>query len=476
MSTLYTTSSEQLPEPTLENPYAQIDWVWRRFMRRYNNPNTLEGIASHLTAYKRYLKAAGSSGEQSLKTDPRFFLAAHWDRMAIYNAEKYWRSRKLSDPTIQGYVYTLRAVVEYAAEINLIAVKHFVHPETHSAGNGTYGAAYSDAELNIIDRLISEGLQYAKKIVNGYCRTGVGSDPRKIHRDGATTENGWTEWDNVVWYFENVLNCKTVIAGRVVDKLVLKEKAPAAFREFVRLAGKHQGGIKAVWERLGVAPIIDKSVILPVMMCLARETGLNTDAIINLSRDCYKKSHPATGFPYVEYFKQRSTGEKQLHLKLLDDGDEESAPHFSPNRSEVVRRCIELLLDLTEPLVADASRQDKNSLMLIQVRRQTPASRFRVQRIDKAFLHSWSVAVRSKLKKSVAADVLPTLNLSRFRATRITEMVQQGHDFFQVQAVAGHASSRTTLQYIARQRIAGKAQREIEQALLQVHQSARKKG
>jgi hypothetical protein len=62
-------------------------------------------------------------------------------------------------------------------------------------------------------------------------------------------------------------------------------------------------------------------------------------------------------------------------------------------------------------------------------------------------------------------------NLSRFRPTKITEMVSQGYDFFDVMAIAGHASINTTLSYIDKLRWAGDFQRNIQKALSNIKEN-----
>ncbi len=61
-------------------------------------------------------------------------------------------------------------------------------------------------------------------------------------------------------------------------------------------------------------------------------------------------------------------------------------------------------------------------------------------------------------------DVL-SFNLSRFRPTKITELVAQGYDFFDIMAIAGHSSITTTLSYIDRLKWASDFHNKIEAAL-----------
>jgi hypothetical protein len=201
---------EAMPEPTFEAPHLQIDWVWQRFMRRYENVSTLKGLKINLSAYKRFLNAVNGYDER-LKVDSRFFLSVNWDFFAIHNAEKFWReSTRLSSVTVGDYVRSLRQVIEFAAEEGLTAVRDFSRPSLCAVPEGTDHEAYDEQELILIRPIIQEGVSHASKIAAGYAASGVGRDPRSLvcsPNMGEQWEN-WKDWENMVWYFENVMNCR----------------------------------------------------------------------------------------------------------------------------------------------------------------------------------------------------------------------------------------------------------------------------
>jgi integrase len=219
--------------------------------------------------------------------------------------------------------------------------------------------------------------------------------------------------------------------------------------------------------------VIDKNLIMPLVLKLAWETGLNPGSIKNLKRDCYRESHPTTGLPYISYYKARSTGEKELHLALFDL-ENQSGNSLLPKRSEIIRETIDLLLKLTEPLVARARPQDKDFLLLLENNTQH-ISGYSVVRLSTGILCGWSSQIKKRLKKeggvhnSSDGSALRHLNLLRFRATKITEMVLHEHDFFRIQAVAGHASVNTTMKYLTAHKLDLKARQEIEAVLIRIH-------
>jgi integrase len=456
------------PEPTLDHPHVQIEWVWERFLSRYRNKKTREAGRARLAAYKRFLNEANGNDER-LKTDPRFYLAVHWDHFAVYNAEIFWRAAGYSTATIHSYVKGLKNVVDFAAAGGYTSVTEFSYPQIKVERATKTRDAYSEEEMNLVRKIISESTKKAQRIAKGYERSGAGKDPRGFTgRGDKIPGKGWTHWDNMVWYFENVMDCKAITKSRNSSGKVKKGQG-----RFFWAAREYHGGIEAVWQRLGVVPYIGSDLVIPLAMKLAWETGLNPNSILNLKRDCYQEVHGLSGLPFIRYYKERSTGEKELQLALFD-GKDEAELHLLPKQSEIIRRTIELLLKLTEPLVDKALPDDKDFLLLFQTLHENGPniSENRVMRVNKGALQAWSEAARRNLKKTTG-DTLEILNLARFRATKITQMVRDGHDFFHVQAIAGHASVRTTARYLATYQLEPKARREVAATLVQIQRNAR---
>lgn len=459
--------SAKPPEPTPENPYAQLDWVWERANHHYRNEKTRANNQYRLAAYKRFLAEEHGSDER-LRDDPRFRLAVHWDHFALYNAANYWRSQGYTSYTVQNYLHGLRIVLHYAAARGLTPVTDFIEPEAGSLQRETkIREAYEDEELAVIREVITNATKYAMRVVAGYKPTGVGKDPRRVAGQAYVHPGeGWACWDNMVWYFENVLQCRPFYQTKEN-----RERHP----QFSSAAYTHYGGPSAVWRRLGVAPLIDSSLVFPLAMKLAMETGLNSESILRLKRDCYRASHPLTDLPFIRYYKERSKGEKDLHVALLDNPHQADL-HLLPKQSEIIRRTVELILKLTEPLVAEAREEDKGYLMLVHSSRRFPkqARPHGVYVLDRGSLQNTSGKIKRALTKAGYDNVPEYLNIGRFRPTVITKLVREGHDFFRVQLAVGHASARTTQRYLNSLKLAPQARREVSATLVQIHRNKEK--
>lgn len=460
---------ENLPEPTLNDPFKQVEYVWRGYSERSGNKLSRQATMGSFLYYEKYLAQPSSFGERS-EEDPRFFLKDHWHNYSVCAAERYWRSVGYSSATINGLVNCLTNVINFAAERGMTTVDNLICPKVKVHRESKNRRAYTDNELDIIRRIIKDGFNKISELVLQYERKGVGSDPRKASRKKRKRRDSasdWADWDNMVWYFENVMNCQVLTREQVKGR-----KLKDGLYSFFGAASAHHGGIKKVWDKLRVPSLISYKIIIPLIVKLAMETGLNPSSILNLKRDCLQESHPLTGLPYIRYYKERSTGEKDLHLALFD---EENQAHLQllPKQSEIIRRTVNLLLKLTQPLVPLAKDEDKDFLLLMQLEKPKQSWKSNVKRVEGGDLHYWSKTVRNALKEFEPENTLEFLNVMNFRPTKITQLVRQGHDFFRVQAIAGHASIQTTLHYVEKHQIMPLAKRRVNETLNQIHKNTR---
>jgi hypothetical protein len=207
-------------------------------------------------------------------------------------------------------------------------------------------------------------------------------------------------------------------------------------------------------------------------MKLAWETGLNPESVLSLKRDCFRDSHELTGQAYLSYYKERSTGDKQLHLALLDTKNprrQQADLQMMPKQSAVIRRTIDLIKEVTERLLPYAAKEDRQFLFLFQPLNAKQSLVSTAVRITSRRVVSWAASIRDSVAITGARQ--STINLARFRPTKITQMVQDGYDFFHVQAVAGHAQAKTTAHYLAKHQLNPQAQREVSRTLARIHEN-----
>lgn len=151
---------------------------------------------------------------------------------------------------------------------------------------------------------------------------------------------GWYRIENTLWFIENILN------GRYLARSD-KEAIPG-LRQFnnvmnggCRREYTHLGNRRGVYGYLYPTP----EDLIPFLILILRRTGRNLSSILCLKRDCLLNEFE--GSVKLQYRKERGSG--RTFTKRID-----SEGYFS------TRNLIELVLELTEPLVKfqDPLKQD----------------------------------------------------------------------------------------------------------------------
>lgn len=475
-----------MPEPTLENPYAQVDWIFKEKMSLYENERTKENYETALAFYRRFLQET-SNYNPILDDDPRFYIKDEWDVMALHKVKQWIEATNiegtedyLTSHSINSNFSAIRQTMQYAYEHNYInqPVINIVMPA--GVRETSLRAAYSNEEYTAIFNVVSPKIRFSRGLLRSYTRTGRGCDPRKVERQGIARGEkflgqGWTCWvrdlngdvfdisdDNMRWYFENVMGC-IPLPGTPENKIKHK-------RFFTNATDVH-GGLKKLYRKWGVSSFIDQDVIMPLVVKLISETGLNVESLLSLKRDCFKDAHPLSGLPYLEYYKPRSGGEKELHVVLYDKAEDGEFMALSQKQSQIISKTIKTILELTEPLVKLASEENRNYLFLYQ---SSATTRYgKVQVVSNKVITHWAREIVREYDLR-GSDGKPLLfALSRFRPTKFTEMVMQGYDIFDIMAVAGHKSITTTLAYIDRLKSTTDFHRRIQRELTIIKENKR---
>jgi integrase len=475
-----------MPPPTLENPYAQVDWIFNEKMSLYENKDTKDNYRLGLTFYKRFLRETNNYNPL-LDVDPRFYIKNEWDVMALHKVKQWIDATNiegtedyLTSYTLTSGISGIRTTMEYAYEHSYInrAVINVVMPV---AVRETLGrTAYSNEEYTSIFNAISPMIQFSRGVMRPYRITGKGRDPRNVEKKGTDPNikklgQGWTCWvktlsgeahvpcdDNIRWYFENVMHCIPLSATSENKK---------KHKRFFSSATNIHGGLNRLYRRWGVSSLIDQHVVMPFVVKLVSETGLNVESLLSLKRDCFKEAHQLTGLPYLEYVKPRSGGEKELHTILYDKAEDGEFMALGQRQSQIISKTVKTILKLTEPLVTLASEENRNYLFLYQ---PSSGNMFgKVNVVNPSVISSWAGGIVKEYDLRGSNGKPLVFTLSRFRPTKFTEMVTQGYDIFDIMAVAGHKSITTTLTYIDRLKSTTDFHRKIQRELTIIKENKR---
>lgn len=458
-----------LPKTSVHQPFAQVEWI---FEQRQSRVPSKSGQDNYRYAKSYYLKFLNETGD----TTP-FVLRERWDSLALVRFRTWLLTQEkksdtqLSSHTLVGIMSSVRQVMTEAVMLELTATHDIINISMPEANRDTDKLApYSSEEVADILEAVRTDLQYTNAVLAGYKRTGAGRNPQ-VRPDPSLRINpqryaehgyGWNCEPNLRWYFENRMNCRAMSRS--------DEEGPR-HTAFFKGASLYHGGYMAAYKRWGVTPMIDRDILLPLVIQLSYQTGLNPSSLMGLKIDCLTE-HPLTGTPVLHYLKLRSKGEKELLVDLLNedgtDADEDFENVEIPLKRQhavLVQRVIEKILRLTQVIRVHPNFPPhlKDLLFVYQSSGKNCHGEFHAVSVAKVNQWCREMGERYNLLSSSGAPL--SLTLVRFRPTRLTEMAAQGKDFFEIQHVAGHKSIKTTLAYIEQRTFDAAAEREITNAL-----------
>lgn len=446
------------PDPSPQHPFAQVDWIFEKRMNRVPSHSGKGNYKAALNYYKNFLVVTRGSSP--------YLLHEQWNEFALLSFRQYLNSlqpgdpAKLSSHTLVGHISAVRQTMLEAVSYKLVGCKEIQDVAYEGAARETDAhESYSEAELNKIFDAISIEMRFTHKVIAGYkCQdSSQGRDPRIDHRKRSELGYGWQVEENVRWYFEHEMNAKAIPAMGA-DKIKHKQ--------FFYVATNNYGGLHKLYRKWGVAAFIDENLAMPLVVNLIYLTGLNPSSLLNLKVDCLREEHPLTGMPYILFEKERSGGENELHLPLLDNREERS---LKRKQSLQVRKAIANLIALTQPIrdQLPANSELRDSLFIYQSNGQRSIGDIKV--IGSGQTSVWCKAIVKKHDLRAEGGMPLPFNLVRFRSTKLTEMALEGRDFFEIQQVARHKSVNTTLNYINKNRLDVEARKTVSDALERIH-------
>lgn len=445
------------PEPTAQFPFAQLEWIFDKRKDRMSNDSSKDNYQSAKTFFIQHIKAT-----EGLRP---YLLADKWDEFALLrfketlqaciNAKKIC----LSSYTLTGHFSAVRQVMKEAAAYGLLNTRVIQETGWGSTASETDAhTCYSDNELSQILSAVAEELRFSYTVAGGYTKQSPdeGRDPRFEFKRGRKNGYGFGVAENMRWYFENVLDCEPILGFGAAKK---------EHGRFLHAAHVYHGGLHNLYRTWGVSAIADEYLVMPLAIDLLYLTGLNPSSILRLQIDCLQDEHPLTGMPYLLFEKERSNGEKELHLPLLEKREERG---LKRKQTLQVKRAVTTILKLTSKIRQSLPESDPlRRLLFIQgskgantYNQTVPLSNKRTSAWCKRMVEKYDL--RNDLGEPL------NFNMVRFRSTKLTQMALEGRDFFEIQQVARHKSITQTVRYIAANRLDEPARKIVSEALVQI--------
>lgn len=436
-------NKHKLPIPTNDEPLVQVDWIFEQKASLAKTKSHHKATMGGHKYYKTFLNETYNHNDK-LKNKEPFYLSEQWTITALqkfkfwlYSKENGLSEKPISSARKASILTAVNMTMLYAYEHNYIKEKVLPVWYEKPIRETEIRSYYTDEEIRpIIDLILSE-IVFSEKILEPYENKGVGKDPRTANLLYARTKfpegEGWKYEENIIWYFENVLNCKPLLWTEENDK---------EHRAFFHAAKECCKGYKNFYKKLNIWPLIDQDIIIPLVAYLAYLTGLNVESILSLRRDCLKKDIFLDTLA-LHFYKERSKGEMPpLILSLYDKQDNK----LGSKESKKIIHIIRLLQRLTESLVYKAKDEYKDFLLIYET--SAPHNIGNVNKLNTRVLKFWCDKLVNSNNLVDRNGQRLSFNLSRFRPTKLTNLIKNGYDIPEIQAVAGHNSPLNTIDYI----------------------------
>lgn len=276
-------------------------------------------------------------------------------------------------------------------------------------------------------------------------------------------------------YFDLYLNSTPVFAA---EAKACKRSDPrhifyTAFKTYRRYNRQGFQDLQDMYDSWGVKRHIQLHEIVPFYIRLLQVTGMNPESCATLDKAAFLHSHPATGKPCLRYFKERSTGDKEMLLDLFTC----NIQWLSKKQSDAVHEIVEKVIQLTEGL-REAYDEELNRDLFIYETYPATDEGGKLEGLANTYPRAGSVTRDSShcnLTKKLVTENNEEIQITptRFRPSMVSELVDQEVSLKEIQLMLGHASITTTIKYletldlnkIARTRVAAKLNDVYENAI-----------
>lgn len=352
---------------------------------------------------------------------------------------------------------TARRFMKRAVKVKGIGFSSFIDVQGFSTQRETDEySPYPAAIRTKIAEACENEIQETNLLSGDYVFSRCGSDP--VDENG-NLKHGYGTLENARWIFENKLDCKRLSKA-------FANYDNAYERCFCQILTYSPMPIAAIYRSWGVLYECTSRVLAPYIIRLAQVTGLNADSLKTLDIDDFIKSHEITKRPYLRYWKERSGGEKLLHLDLM----KADFKWLTVAQSVVVERIFADVIYLTRNIRKYAAPFEEKRLFIYESGKQSELRE--IKSLENSIVINLIMNRFSKdhgLKGEKGED-LP-ISASRLRPSLVADLVDAGASIREIQLILGQKHIGTTISYLDKLEFSKTAQKVVDAALQKIHKN-----
>lgn len=199
------------------------------------------------------------------------------------------------------------------------------------------------------------------------------------------------------------------------------------------------------------------SKVFPYLLKLMREVGLNKEVVVELEIDDFEPAHLLTNKPCLRYWKDRSTGDKELHLDIFKS----NLQWLSVKQAKTVSNVFDKVISLTSEIRNNAPENISNKLFIYESVGQTVRGE-----VFQLKGQSSRLAFNSFKSKYINGF---NFEITQLRSTLVSELLEYDASIRDIQLLLGHASIEVTMKYLDRLDFNLTARTKLNEALSKIH-------
>lgn len=165
------------PKPTLQDPYAQIKWMFFQLENEYDTTSS-ERVRSAKNKYLTFVSETNAYYVE-LDADRRFYLTEYWESDALIRFNKWLSAQDLKSKTRYSIYRTVRQVMDMAYALRVTDTVVYHAPMFKGVSETKQRSAYTEDEQEVINAAVARWIGLTNSVLNGYSATGRGIPHRK---------------------------------------------------------------------------------------------------------------------------------------------------------------------------------------------------------------------------------------------------------------------------------------------------------